>query len=267
MEFLRFGSSIPGSYWGCCAVDIIQNFAQDPDQQASIQLVNGDGGTPITKDGESLFAGKTWREIFWQRLRVGTFDRRDLPNHGFLAIMTEGQIRQGNGLKWLAILKEAGFEFIRTVSNSVYAGSGVGDRNPTESNNANYIFGLFRNIGNGYIIDQFRPPQEWLDMGAVCPEPGSIISANIDTRQLTNEVRAAQRAVWDTHPVGPFLKESELEAEKIPVIYAGVRSDFPQQSKMERGCKLKEKGMEEVNTPDPFEDDDDYVDDEEFESL
>ena len=43
MEFLRFGSSIPGSYWGCCAFDIIQNFgAYDPDDPLSIEMVDGE---------------------------------------------------------------------------------------------------------------------------------------------------------------------------------------------------------------------------------
>ena len=45
MEFLRFGSSIPGGYWGCCACCIIQNFKFDPKAKASIQLVSGDSGT------------------------------------------------------------------------------------------------------------------------------------------------------------------------------------------------------------------------------
>lgn len=265
MEFLRFGSSIPGSYWGCCAVDIIQNFKQDPDAKASIQLVNGDGGEPITRDGESLFAGPTWRDIFWQRLRVGTFDARDMPNHAFIAIMTENQMGQTYAKKWLALLKEAGFEFLRTVSNSVYTGSSVGDKYMTTKGNANYIFALFRNIGNGGIIDQFLPPKQWTDLEPAAPEPGSIINRHADTKVLTDELRAAHLAIWEAHPVGPFLKESELEAAKVPVIYAGVRSDFPQQSKAKRLAKLKEKGMTETENPfgEDFDDEDEDLYDEE----
>src|SRR3546814_3229716 len=118
MEFLRFGSSIPGSYWGCCAVDIIQDFKQPPDGKASIQVVDGDGGNPL----RGKFFGPTWKDIFLQRLRIGTFADRNMPNHGFLAILTDWQIKSKPGSDWLKILKEQGFEFIRTVDNSVYSG-------------------------------------------------------------------------------------------------------------------------------------------------
>ena len=36
--------------------------------------------------------GPTYRDIFWQRIRFGTFDKRDMPNHAFLAILTENQL-------------------------------------------------------------------------------------------------------------------------------------------------------------------------------
>ena len=169
MEFLRFGSSIPGGYWGCCACCIIQNFKVDPDEKASIQLVSGDQGTPIMQGKDALFAGPTWRDIFWQRIRFGTFDKRDMPNHAFFAILTEWQISDTIGKKWLAILKEAGFEFFRTVSNSVYAGQAVGG-DPT-NHSPNHIFALVRNVGVGAIKDQFTPPKAWTDLPSVVTEP------------------------------------------------------------------------------------------------
>src|SRR3546814_8591595 len=62
MEFLRFGSSIPGGYWGCCAFDIAQCFKQNPDDKASISVVNGDGGFPMMDGKGVLFLGPTRSE-------------------------------------------------------------------------------------------------------------------------------------------------------------------------------------------------------------
>src|SRR3546814_7262228 len=70
MEFLRFGSSIPGGYCGCCAFDIAQCFKQNPDDKASISVVNGDGGFPMMDGKGVLFLGPTWHDIFKQRLRI-----------------------------------------------------------------------------------------------------------------------------------------------------------------------------------------------------
>jgi hypothetical protein len=163
MECLRFGSSIPGGYWGCCAVDIMQNFKVDPDAPASIQITSGDGGGACLKDGQLAFAGPTYRDIFNARLRIGTFGKADMPNHAFIAVLTAWQLNEVHGKKWLAILKEAGFEFVRTVSNSVYGGQSLLSGEPTD-HSPNHIFMLVRNIGSGAIKDPFTPPKEWTDL-------------------------------------------------------------------------------------------------------
>lgn len=226
MEFLRFGGYIPGEYWGCCAVDIIQNFNQDPDDKASIQMISGDQGTPLTKDGELLFCGPTWRDIFWQRLRKGTFNSGDKPNHTFLAVLTEGQLVGAIGKKWLAILKEAGFEFIRTVDNSVYTGKdllGQGTGYVGISPHLNHIFGLFRNIGNGAVEDPFTPPKAWTDL----PEVKLGVTDTLGDQGVYNPVEFAKwqqekdLAIWNAHDVQP-LKESEIVAAGAPVRMAGV---------------------------------------------
>lgn len=219
MEFLRFGSNIPGSYWGCCAVDIIQNFSFAPYAKASIQLVGGDSSSPLTRNRESLFAGPTYEDIFWQRLRIGTFDTRSMPNHAFIAILTDTQLKYSPGKDWLAILKKAGFEFVRTVGNSVYSGNSVGG-NLTDSNR-NYIFMLVRNIGHGGIKDQFKPPREWTELGDFVDEPWKYLER--DTAFLTQKIRDEQRAIWDAMPNPPLMRESEVEAAKVPVTYSGVR--------------------------------------------
>lgn len=237
MEFLRFGSSIPGSYWGCCAVCIIQNFRVDPDAKASIQLVSGDGGQPL----QGKFLGKTYKEVFLSRLRIGTFDLRDMPNHGFIAVMTEQQIRGNVGKRWLAILKEQGFEFLRCVDNSVYTGSNVSNGKNKTSSHKNYLFALFRNVGSGSVDDQFTPPKEWTDLPSVVPEPWERIE---DRAKLTTEIFDAQLPLYNAIGKPTFYTEAELEAEGIPITLAGVRSTKPQ--------RLKPKTPTKSAQPAPF---------------
>lgn len=259
MEFLRFGSSIPGSYWGCCAFCIIQNFKFDPSAKASIQLVNGDGGYVMRNHkNEDLFAGPTYEDIFWQRLRYGTFGIDDMPNHGFLAVLTQGQLSGGYGKKWLAILKKAGFEFIRTVDNSVYSGQATfespeydededededneGEAVLGQSRNKNYLFGLFRNVGQRYVEDPFTPPPEWTNLPSVVPELWERLS-NGDMTVYAEEQRKAQLPLYEALPKNAHLTEKELEKQGVPVILAGMRSENPQELKKFREEREKENG-------------------------
>lgn len=232
MEFLRFGSSIPGNYWGCCAVCIIQDMKQDPDEPASIELVGGDGGQPIVnKGGEALFAGPTYRDIFWQRLRYGTHLNRDMPNHTFLAVLTGNQIRGVVGAKWMALLKEAGFEFIRTMDNSVYTGQGLYGGG-SSSSHPNYLFGLFRNVGSGSIANPFTPPPEWTSLPKAVPEAWECFD-NEKVATLPDTQREAQLPLYEALPKGVFFTEKELRERKVPVWSAGRRSPDPQRIKPE----------------------------------
>lgn len=229
MEFLRFGSSIPGSYWGCCAMCIIQNFKFDPDQKASIQLVSGDGGGPLTKGNQMLFAGPTYRDIFKQRIRIGTFSNQDMPNHGFLAVLTQEQISGGHGKAWLAILKEEGFEFIRTVDNSVYTGPSLDGKC---SPHPNYLFGLFRNIGAGKIKDSFTPPPQWTDLPSVIPEAWQGL--NISSKAIQAGQQEYHLKRWNEDGPTKLLTEDEIIKAGAPVVLAGLRSKYPQQKKEDR---------------------------------
>jgi hypothetical protein len=237
MEFLRFGSMIPGSYWGTCSFDIIQNFKVDPDTKASIQLLYGDSATPvIDQKGKTVFAGPTYRDIFWQRLRFGTFEKRDMPNHGFLAILTDSQISGGVGAKWLAILKEAGFEFIRTVCNSVYAGQSITPE-PVDAtalgSSRNHLFGLFRNIGSGMVGNPFQPPEAWLKLDPVMPEAWEFVKDAAE--ELTKGQYEAHKKVWDGLPTGTLLTEEEVVKAGAPVILGGQKlAQAAQQTKAER---------------------------------
>jgi hypothetical protein len=244
MEFLRFGSSIPGGYWGCCAVCIIQNFKVMPDAKAAIQLVVGDSGSPLMRDKENIFAGPTNLDIFLQRLRIGTFSGKDMPNHVFLAVLTEYQISGEIGKAWLKVLKEQGFEFVRTTDNSVYTGETVITKTGTKSTKSphkNYIFGLFRNVGQGFVEDPFTPPAAWTDLDAVIPEPWLCIT---DGKTRNKETQAAHLKLYKALPKEKWMKESEVLAAGIVPTMAGQRSKFPQEPKNLRDVKIDVKVKE-----------------------
>lgn len=267
MEFLRFGSSIPGSYWGCCAVCIIQNFNFDPDAPASIELVSGDGGYPIIKNQEAAFLGKTYKEIFLQRLRMGTFGAGDMPNHAFLAVLTQDQLSTQRGLQWLKLLKENGFEFIRTVGNSVYSGDSLHDGTTPEytpedsdddwdeyddeyyegeNSHPNYLFGLFRNIGASPITDPFKPPQQWLDLEGGVKEIWNTVINDSEVLESTNVFKYLQDSrdtvhlsQWDKIGRAQFFNRQELIDAGVPVTLAGLRSPNPQE--LEEFRKLRQE--------------------------
>ncbi len=239
MEFLRFGSSIPGSYWGCCACDIIQNFKCDPKAPYSIEIINGDGGQPMMIGNESAFVGMTYEEVFNHRIRFGTFSMTDMPNHGFLAILTDWQISSGYGKEWLEILKKHGFEFIRTIDHSVYTGSAVlstPEAPSGRSSKPNYLFGLFRNIGTGSIVDPYQPPKAWKDLDSVTPEVWELLG---DTKPLADKQREAQLPLWKALPAAKFYKRSEIEAAGVPVTLGGQRSLLKQQSPAQRESAIE----------------------------
>lgn len=247
MEFLRFGSSIPGSYWGCCAVDIIQDFKQYPSDKASIQVVTGDGGGPI---GDT-FCGPTWEDIFWQRLRIGTFADSDMPNHAFIAVLTDQQIYHEPGNLWLAILKKAGFEFIRTVDNSVYGSNQVGiygydDDDENGCSHPNHIFMLVRNIASrGKIQNPYRPPAAWLELPSVgVPELHTL--NELDGLALNFEMQKAHEKIWMDNKDRPFLTRQKLEEAKVPVYLAGLRSNNPQELASTRENRNKKSGKTEA---------------------
>lgn len=238
VEFLRFGSSIPGAYWGCCAADVIQCFSGDPDAKASIQMVDGDGGSPcINGAGKQMFAGPTNRDVFLARIRVGTFGVRDMPNHAFFAILTNHQIGTANGKKWLAILKECGFEFLRTVCNSVYAGGSLAPLSSTGGSSQNHIFVLIRNIGSGNIADPYTPPKAWTDLSLVVPEMWNYLS--VPPKSLSEMSHAKQTECWNKIGPAKFVTEEELEAAGAPVILAAKRDYTRQQEKSQRKEKAK----------------------------
>lgn len=241
MEFLRFGSSIPGTNWGCCAIDIIQCFDVDLDEPASIQLVSGDGGTPM---GDK-FLGKTHREIFLQRLRIATFSSSPMPDHVFLAAITSSQIRTTYGKKWLEILKEQGFEFIRATGNSVYTTNEVPDTPSKKYFDGDevkvvYLFGLFRNISK-QPVNPKKPPEYWETL----PDP-----------YKGRNKRAVQIKHWNSLPETKFYTEAEIEAASVPITYAGIRSKFPQQLKKARKrieeVEKKSKEISKAFSKDPF---------------
>lgn len=234
MEFLRFGSSIPGEYWGCCAADIIQNFSQDPDTKASIQLVNGDGGGAMMHGSELAFAGPTVRDIFETRIRIGTFSTRDMPNHAFFAILNSGQVNSATGKKWLKILKENGFEFLRCVNNSVW-------------NVNNYIFVLVRNCGPNAVVNPFKAPPAWTELEQVVPEAYcSDLSTPEKQQQFADDMKGKQTDIWKAGKT-VIRTESEIQKAGAPIIMAGLRTEFPPEPKTTREDKMKKRQKNELS--------------------
>jgi hypothetical protein len=243
VEFLRFGSSIPGGYWGCCAGDIIQAFKTDPDELASCQSVNGDGGYPQTDiNDEFLYFGPTNRDLFMQRLRVGTFGTGDMANHFFLAVLTDWQLEEEIGQKWLAILKECGFEFIRTVANSVYTGSEISGPEG-EGNSLNHVFGLFRGIAQGAPGDQYTPPEAWTALPQVKQETWQANEKSA-REKATHDNAAIDIEIWNRIGEVKLLTEKELVEKGAPVTLAGLRSANPQELKAKRDALNAEKKVE-----------------------
>lgn len=252
MEFLRFGSSIPGSYWGCCAVCIIQDFNQDPDQKSSIQIVSGDGGGGLTTHGGLAFAGPTYGDIFKTRMRIGTFSTKDMPDHAFFAILTEYQVNNYIGKKWLALLKAEGFEFIRAQSNSVYTGNTVPDVGAPNAGGShpNYIFGLFRNIQVSRVPDPFKPPQSWTNLPSVVPEAWEAIP-EAERAAVAQAQTDFGRSHWAATGPTKLLTEKNLVEAEAPVILAGLRSKYPPQEKSAREQQLALENGKKASI-DPF---------------
>lgn len=245
MEFLRFGSSITGNYWGCCCVDIIQNFNHDPDSKASIQLVSGDSGGALTHKGKPAYAGPTYRDIFKTRIRIGTFGTSDMPNHGFLAVLTASQLSSPVGKKWLAILKEEGFEFIRAMDNSVYSGPSLNNGTP----HPNYLFGLFRNVGGAAIKDPFTPPKQWTDLDGGMPGVVDFLSAEQKSELLAKQTDY-QTERWKANGPTVITNPDDLIAAGAPVTKAGGMGAKPKPITDE--YKKKADGKAASKPADPF---------------
>lgn len=244
MEFIRFGSSVPGEYWGCCACDIIQNFNQHPNTPASIQLTSGDGNGACLKGRELAFAGPTLKDIFETRIRIGTFGLTDMPNHAFFAILEASQLsKRAPGYEWLKILKANGFEFLRTVDNSVYTGDTLDDGNEKGVPHPNYIFALFRNIGRGRVDDPFTPPKQWSDLPSVVPEVWETIEEGCGQGakpELAALLTQKQKEIWKKGKT-IIRPESDIIAAGAPVIMAGMRTERPPELKKKREEALAER--------------------------
>jgi hypothetical protein len=240
MEFLRFGSSIPGGYWGCCACCIIQDFNQDPDAKASIQLVSGDGGGGLTRNGGTAFAGPTYGDIFKTRIRIGTFSTSDMPDHTFFAILTAYQVNNSIGKKWLALLKAEGFEFVRASSNSVYTGATVPKTAAAKDSagcpHINYIFGLFRNIQASRVVDPLKPPESWTALPEQSPEMWALIP-EADRKAFTDAQTDFGRKRWAKTSPTVIATMADIVKAGAPVIMAGLRSANPPEPKETREAK------------------------------
>ena len=159
VECLRFGARRGGEGIGCCAVDVMQGFNNDPDAKCPQQpFFDGDSWFPVEHDdGGQLCVGGddiTNEQVFLSYLTHGSFTPEPAADHGFIIILSGDQIHSSVGQKWMKILKREGFEWVGCVSNSVYA-----ECHP------NHIFMLLRNTHN-YMEDEEieslqHPPEFW----------------------------------------------------------------------------------------------------------
>lgn len=263
MEFLRFGSAIPGAYWGCCAMDIIQNCKVSPDEKYAIALNNGDSGHPITNSkGEQLYYGKTYGEVFLSRMRNGTFSNRGYPDHAFLVTLTAWQIKNNPGKQWMKLLEEAGFEFIRTVDNSVYSGASL--KSPgadSASSHENYLFGLFRNIGTGGVANQFKLPSGWkgkiatpLDAMTKEEQKAMQVAAEIYHLEQYNSYKAATYTLEQLYAAG--LTDDNIHEAGFQMHNEGDQSKARKQESRSMRAQFrpefKPKAQTAVKKADPF---------------
>jgi hypothetical protein len=152
IECLRLGARRGGQGIGCCAIDVIQGFNNDPDAVCPpMPQFNGDSWTP-----EGVAVGNcTNEEAFLAYLAHGSFSPHETyPDHGFIVTLTGDQVKSVAGKKWLTILKREGFEWVGCVSNSVYT-----EYHP------NHVFMLLRNT-HTYMEDEEierlkSPPEFW----------------------------------------------------------------------------------------------------------
>ena len=204
IEFTRFFGRKGGEGIGCCAIDLIQGFYTDPDDKCKTFLTEGDSGNPIVYKGRSCYLGNTNKEVFENYLRIGTFHKDDLPNRIFLAALSETQVSCDAGKKWLAILKENHFEFIRATDNSVYTGSDPSEKTLKQPV---YLFGLFRNISKSALDDPFQPPSSWLEL----PEPTMTPKELWDSRKTVLLLEDPKEET--TNPFG--MSEMPVEAHTV----------------------------------------------------
>lgn len=164
IEVLRFGARRGGSGIGCCAVDVIQGFSNDPDAECPpIPVFDGDSYSPIMDyNGKQRHLTGTNEDVFLSYLTHGSFTLDHAPDHAFIAVLTHEQCESHAGIKWLKILHREGFKYIDTVSNSVYS-----EYHP------NHIFMLVRNT-NEYMeeqeIESLGPPTAWREIEKGCPK-------------------------------------------------------------------------------------------------
>lgn len=159
-------------------------------------------------------------------------------------MLTESQIGYGNGLAWLKVLKENGFEFIRAVDNSVYSGESLSGEDYYDEDcgsSINYLFGLFRNIGTGKIANPFQPPHAWTELEGGVQELGRTLSSGqaTDLQESRDELHLKR---WNE--IGPvkFYRKEQLKEDGVPITMAGRRSEFPQEPEAIREQKQQAKG-------------------------
>lgn len=166
IECLRLGARRGGDGIGCCAMDVIQGFNNDPDKIRPQQpFYEGDSWSPLFYEGtdKQLCVGGegiTNEQAFLAYITHGSFTNEPAADHGFIAVLTDSQVQGETGKKWLRILKREGFKWVGAVSNSVYS-----EYHP------NHVFMMLRSTLECMEADERErlksPPEYWENL----PEP------------------------------------------------------------------------------------------------
>src|SRR3546814_10793353 len=84
------------------------------------------------------------------------------------------------------------------------------DLGANKSSHKNYLFGLFRNIGTGYVGNPYKAPTEWTKLEQVVPEAWQMLSKD-EMKELNQKNQEHHLQRW--HEIGKvkFLHEEDLD--------------------------------------------------------
>jgi hypothetical protein len=162
----------------CCGASIITDFSIDPGDAQEYEMEQQDTQWgPVMKpkldaNGDRI-PKATYGDQFVASLNGAmgrTLSNRGLyanyyKDHGVFAILSGKQIASKHGKNWLKILKQAGFEHVRSWNNTVHGES------------PNHLFMLCKHTSSVDVPEPTTPPKEWVALQEEVqspPEPSKV---------------------------------------------------------------------------------------------
>src|SRR3546814_4773975 len=84
------------------------------------------------------------------------------------------------------------------------------DLGANKSSHKNYLFGLFRNIGTGYVGNPYKAPTEWTKLEQVVPEAWQMLSKD-EMKELNQKNQEHHLKRW--HEIGKVKRSEEHTSE------------------------------------------------------